>query len=38
MVKKPRDFGGLIIESTFRQYKLKFENTTELTYWYKKIQ
>jgi len=38
MVKKPRDFGGLIVESTFRQYRLKFENTTELTSWYKKIQ
>ena len=38
MIKKPRDFGGLIVESTFRQYKLKFDDTTELTKWYKKLQ
>ena len=38
MVKKPRDYGGLIIESTFRQYKLRFEHPSELVEWYKKIQ
>lgn len=34
MIKKPRDFGGLIIESTFRQYKLKFANSELLVEWY----
>ena len=38
MIKKPRDFGGLIIESTFRQYKLKFATSEELVTWYKKVQ
>ena len=38
MIKKPRDFGGLIIESTFRQYKLKFANSHELVDWYKMVQ
>ena len=38
MVQKPRDFGGLIIESTFRQYKLKFALSSELVEWYKKVQ
>ena len=35
MVKKPRDFGGLIIESTFRQYKLRFDQPSDLVEWYK---
>ena len=38
MIKKPRDFGGLIVESTFRQYKMKFKNSNELVSWYTKIQ
>ena len=38
MVKKPRDFGGLIIESTFRQYMFKFENASELVDWYQRVQ
>jgi hypothetical protein len=38
MVKKPRDFGGLIIESTFRQYKFKFKEAKDLVEWYKKVQ
>jgi len=38
MIKKPRDFVGLIIESTFRQYKLKFATSEELVTWYKKVQ
>ena len=38
MVQKPRDFGGMIIESTFKKYHLKFENSVELVDWYKKIQ
>lgn len=38
MVKKPRDFGGLIIESTFRQYMFKFDNAEDLVNWYQKVQ
>ena len=38
MIKKPRDYGGLIVESTFRQYKMKFLNSNELVSWYTKIQ
>jgi hypothetical protein len=38
MIKKPKDFGGLVIESTFRQYKIKFENSQLLVEWYKKLQ
>lgn len=38
MIKKPRDFGGLIIESTFRQYCLKFDDSQTLFAWYQQIQ
>ena len=38
MIKKPRDFGGLIIESTFRQYQLKFGTSGLLVDWYNKVQ
>lgn len=38
MVQKPRDFGGMIIESTFKKYHLKFDNSVELVDWYKQIQ
>ena len=38
MVKKPRNFGGLIIESTFRQYCLKFPDSTMMVNWYKRVQ
>ena len=37
MIQKPRDFGGITIESTFRKYHFKFENSVELVDWYKKI-
>jgi hypothetical protein len=37
MIKKPRDFGGLVIESTFRQYKFKFASSSLLVEWYKKL-
>lgn len=38
MIKKPRDYGGLVIESTFRQYKFKFSSATDLIDWYQKVQ
>lgn len=38
MVQKPRDYGGLVIESTFRRYKLKFKTSALLVEWYKKVQ
>lgn len=38
MIKKPRDYGGLVIESTFRQYRFKFSSASELIDWYKKVQ
>ena len=38
MVKKPRNFGGLIIESTFRQYSFKFADSSLLVEWYKIVQ
>lgn len=38
MIKKPRDYGGLVVDSTFRQYKFRFHSAAELIDWYKKVQ
>ena len=34
LVKKPRDFGGLILSTHQRDYTLKFQSTDELVNWY----
>ena len=38
MIKKPRDYGGLVIESTFRKYMFKFATASDLIDWYQKVQ
>jgi hypothetical protein len=38
MVKKPRDFGGLILSTHQRDYVLKFDSPDDLVLWYHKLQ
>jgi PH domain len=37
MIKKPRDFGGLLIVTHQREYVLKFETADEMVGWYHKL-
>jgi hypothetical protein len=37
IVKKPRDFGGLLISSQQRDYILKFSSADELVSWYHRL-
>ena len=38
MVKKPRDFGGLVLSTHQRDYVLKFDSPDDLVLWYHKLQ
>lgn len=38
MVRKPRDFGGLILTTHQRDYTLKFKTADELVSWYHHLQ
>ena len=38
IIKKPRDYGGLIIQSHQRDYVLKFKTPDELVKWYHLLQ
>lgn len=38
MVKKPKDFGGLILQTLNREFVFKFGTANELVHWYHQFQ
>lgn len=38
MVKKPRDFGGIILNVVEREYAFKFKTASEMVQWYHSFQ